>query len=69
MIDEEIAQLELQIDHCCQQMQECASDYVKLQELTEEKETLEKELSQKEERWIYLNELAERIEAQRTGES
>ena len=50
-------------------MQECASDYVKLQELTEEKETLEKELSQKEERWIYLNELAERIEAQRTGES
>lgn len=69
VIDEEIAQLELQIDHCRQQMQECASDYVKLQELTEEKETLEKELSQKEERWIYLNELAERIEAQRTGES
>lgn len=67
-IDEEIAQLEANISDCRQRMQESASDYIKLQALTEEKEYLEKELSKKEERWIYLNELAEQIEAQHAGE-
>jgi len=36
-----------------------------LQELTEKKEQLETELAEKMERWVYLNDLAERIEAQK----
>ena len=42
-----------------------ASDYVKLQALTEEKQALEARLEQKMDRWVYLNDLAERIEAQK----
>ena len=38
-----------------------SSDYVKLQELSDKKELLEQELSEKMERWVYLNDLAERI--------
>lgn len=41
-----------------------ASDYAALQELTAEKEELEAQLTAKMERWVYLNDLAERIEAQ-----
>ena len=40
------------------------SDFVKLQALLEEKEALQKSLEEKEERWIYLTELAEKIESQ-----
>ena len=41
-----------------------ASDFVKLTELSAEKEKTEKELEEAEERWLYLSDLAERIEAQ-----
>ena len=41
------------------------SDYVKLQELTDKKTRLEAELEEKTERWIYLNDLADRIEAEK----
>ncbi|MDP4138066.1 MAG: ABC transporter C-terminal domain-containing protein, partial [Bacillota bacterium] len=37
------------------------SNYVKLQEMAAQKEDLEKTLDEKMERWVYLNELAERI--------
>lgn len=37
------------------------SDYVKLQELSDRKEELEVLLAEKMERWVYLNDLAERI--------
>ena len=37
------------------------SDYVKLQELSEKKSALETQLEEKMERWVYLNDLAERI--------
>jgi len=40
-----------------------ASDYEKLAALLAEKEQLEVDLSGKMERWVYLNELAEKIEA------
>ena len=48
-------------------MEEVSSDYIKLSELTEQKEALEVQLEEKTERWVYLNELAEKIEAQRAG--
>ena len=46
-------------------MAAAASDYVKLQELTEKKENLEKTLETSMDRWVYLNELSEKIEAAR----
>ena len=46
-------------------MEECASQYSKLQELSEEKEKLENELSEKMDRWMYLTELDEKIKAQK----
>ena len=39
-----------------------ASDFVKLNELTKEKEEVEEKLEEKMERWVYLNELAEMLE-------
>ena len=41
-----------------------ASDYQKLEALGGEKQALEEQLDQKTERWVYLNDLAERIAAQ-----
>ena len=55
-MEEELAQMEIQI-------QESARDFVKLNQLTEEKNQKEAALESKMERWMYLNELAERIEA------
>lgn len=63
-IDEVIADLEAKIEQTEQEIRDNASDYTALQELTEQKEQLEEELSQKMERWVYLNDLAERIAAQ-----
>lgn len=61
MIDDEIAALEQQIDDAGKEIAANSSDYVKLQELTEKKEALEAKLEEKMERWVYLNDLAERI--------
>ncbi|MBR5288270.1 MAG: ABC-F family ATP-binding cassette domain-containing protein [Clostridia bacterium] len=44
-----------------------ASDFVKLTELAALKEETEQELAEAEERWLYLTDLAERIEAQKKG--
>ena len=41
-----------------------ASDFVRLNELTKEKERTEQLLEEKLERWMYLQELAEKIAAQ-----
>ena len=43
------------------EIQKNTADYVKLQELSEEKDKLEEKLAEKMERWVYLNDLAERI--------
>ena len=45
-------------------MNSCGSDYVKLQSLQEKQSELEAQLEQKMERWVYLTELKERIDAQ-----
>ena len=47
------------------EMEEYATDYAALQRLTEEKENLETQLEEKMERWMYLSDMAERIEAQK----
>lgn len=64
-IDEIIAALEEKIQQTEKDIAANSSDYGALQELTEKKEQLETELAEKMERWVYLNDLAERIEAQK----
>lgn len=64
-IDAEIAALEEQIAACDAGIAAAVTDYVKLQSLMEEKDALEQALAEKEERWLYLNDLAERIAAQK----
>ena len=66
-IDEDIAALEAQIADCDAQIAENASDYLMLQSLTGQKQALESALEEKTERWVYLNDLAERIEAQNSA--
>ena len=61
-IDADIADLENRIAACDADIAENASDYVKLQALTDERTQLEALLDHRMERWVYLNELAERIE-------
>jgi len=63
-IDDDIAALETQIADCQAAQTLCGSDYVKLQELQEQQAQLEASLEEKTERWIYLNELKEKIDAQ-----
>ncbi len=66
-IDRDIADLEARLAACEGEIAANASDYVKLQALAEQKQALEAELEHKTERWVYLNDLAERIEAERGG--
>ncbi|EWM54490.1 ABC-F family ATP-binding cassette domain-containing protein [Ruminococcus flavefaciens] len=61
-IDDDIAQLEQSIADIEKEIAANSSDYVKLQELSDKKDSLEQQLSEKMERWVYLNDLAERIE-------
>ncbi|MGI6205011.1 MAG: ABC-F family ATP-binding cassette domain-containing protein [Anaerovoracaceae bacterium] len=63
-IDDDIAGLEDKIAAVDKEMAEASEtgDYVKLQELTEKRGDLSRELDEKTDRWVYLNELAEKIE-------
>jgi ATP-binding cassette subfamily F protein uup len=62
-IDEQIAELESQIEETDKAIAESATNYSKLNELMKHKDELEKTLEEKMERWVYLNDLAEQIEA------
>lgn len=64
-IDDEIMALEEKIAGLEREMMENATNSAKLSELMAEKETAEEELETKMERWVYLNDLAEKIEAQK----
>ena len=68
-IDEDIEKLEEKITELEEQISKCATDFIKLNELMQEKEKTEDELSDKMERWVYLNDLAERIEEQKNNEN
>ena len=64
-IDEDIAALESAIEEVDGRIAEAGSDYCKLQELTAKREELTAALDEKMERWVYLNDLAEKIKAQK----
>lgn len=63
-IDEEIAKLEQEIEDIDADMAKNSTNSAKLTELAEMKQQKETELEQKMDRWVYLNELAERIMSQ-----
>ena len=65
-IDGELEALEQQIADCQAQQAACGSDYIQLQQLQEQQAALEAALEEKTERWVYLNELKEKIDAQET---
>ena len=64
-IESEIAELEDKLNQLAKLIEIESSDYLKLQEHMSKKEVLEKNLKDKMERWVYLNDLADRIAAER----
>ena len=48
-------------------MMATATNSVKLREIMADKEAAEKQLEEKMDRWVYLNDLAEQIEAQKNN--
>ena len=66
-IDARIEALNEKIESIDADIARNASDFVKLTELAALKEKTEQELAEAEERWLYLTDLAERIEAQKKG--
>lgn len=65
-IEEDIAGLEEAIEALDAQIAVSATDYGKLNQLMTEKAEKEAQLEEKMDRWVYLNDLAEQIEAQKT---
>ena len=64
-IDNIISDLENKIEETTQEINTTTTDYVKLQELTDKKEELKQQLEEKMERWVYLNDIAEKIANQK----
>lgn len=63
-IDAEIAELEAKQTALEAEMEKQATDYGRLSELTRQKDEITAKLEEKMERWMYLSELAEKIEAE-----
>ena len=63
-IEDDIAALEAKIEENQNLQAEAGSDYVRLQELQDQLAELEAQLEHKTERWMYLTELKEKIDAQ-----
>lgn len=60
-IESEVSELEDKISNLEKEIESNATDFVKLGELTKEKEQAEALLEEKMDRWVYLEELAEKI--------
>ena len=65
-IDDDIATLEELLEKLDKDMEANATNSVKLREIMEQKEKAQADLDEKMDRWVYLNDLAERIEAQKS---
>lgn len=64
-IDDDIASLESKIEELDGEIAGAATQYSRLNELMQEKADVEAQLEYKMDRWVYLNDLAEKIEAQK----
>lgn len=66
-IETDIAALEERLEAIDDEILQCATDFVRLNELTKEKTEVNRTLEEKLDRWEYLEELAAKIEAQKNG--
>ena len=64
-IDDDIAALEERLEQIDKEMAVNATNAGKLRELSEEQQETQQKLDEKMDRWVYLNDLAEQIEAQK----
>ena len=64
-IEDDIAALEEAVENLEKEIAASATNFTKLNELMKEKEEKEAQLEEKMDRWVYLNDLAEQIEAQK----
>ena len=64
-IDNDIAALEEKLSMLNEEIEKNSSNYSRLTELSAQKEDAEAALNEKMERWVYLNDLAEKISAQK----
>ena len=64
-IEDDIAKLEEAVENLEKEIEASATNFTKLNELMKEKEEKEAALEEKMDRWVYLNDLAEQIEAQK----
>ncbi len=64
-IDGIIGELEEKLNEIEEKINSTTADYTLLQDLLEEKEEVENKLEEKMERWIYLNDIAEKIEKEK----
>ncbi|MBQ4531177.1 MAG: ABC-F family ATP-binding cassette domain-containing protein [Lachnospiraceae bacterium] len=64
-IEEDIEKLEEKVEELDREILKAATDFVKLNELSKEKEVAEQTLEEKMERYVYLSELAEKIELEK----
>lgn len=67
-IDSDISQLETRIEEIDREMEINGTDFIKLNQLVKEKEEAETRLEEKMDRWMYLNDLQERIASGGTDE-
>ena len=63
-IDDDIAALEARLEELDKEMAANATNAGKLRELSEDQQKTQQKLDEKMDRWVYLNDLAEQIEAQ-----
>ena len=66
-IDATMEKLQEELERLDAEIEANASDFVKLTELSAKKEETQQALEAAEERWLYLTDLHERIEAQKNG--
>ena len=60
-IEDDIAALEEKIEQAEEDILKFSRDFIKLNELTKEKESLQQQLEEKMDRWMYLEELVAKI--------
>ncbi|MEW9094294.1 MAG: ABC-F family ATP-binding cassette domain-containing protein [Clostridiaceae bacterium] len=68
-IDSVISQLEDKLQQLEIDINNASSEYSKLQNLLKEKEEVENQLEEKMERWVYLNEIAEKIAEEKANDN
>lgn len=66
-IEENIKKIEKAVEELDSRILASASDFVELNKLMDQKEQLEHELEEKMDRWLYLTDLAERIEQEKAS--